>query len=73
MKKFWCKVAKVGTLGIVNINPQANTVIIKDPITSIGNSLAKLKDSIVHDFSLGVWIGKRPMKGIGVGISSYAT
>lgn len=57
------------TLGMVNIGD--NGVIIKDPITGLGNFAANVKDFVLHDMKTGVWIGKRTIGGFG--ISSYAT
>jgi len=59
------------TLGIVN--PGSDGVILKDPITGIGNLLAHLKDGIFHNPNKGVWIGKRIISGSAIGLSSYAT
>lgn len=70
--KLATKVLQVSTLGMVNANPEAGNIIVKDPITALGNSLAKAKDALLYDFSKGVWIGKRSTKQ-GVGFSSYVT
>lgn len=73
LAKLATKVLQVGTLGMVNVNPQSGNVILKDPITGIGNTLAEAKDAAFKDFGKGVWIGKRSIKGAGVGFSSYVT
>ncbi len=47
-------------------------VIVKDPITAVGNMAAKTKDLLLNDIDKGVWIGKRPIGGTMVGFSTYA-
>ena len=46
------------TFRMVNIN---NGITIKDPITGLGNLIAKAKNGIFHDLDKGVWVGKRNM------------
>jgi hypothetical protein len=59
---------KVATLGMINF--ETGKLIIKDPLTGMGNMLKSAKDKLVNDFDDGVWLGKRPFNNIG--ISSYA-
>jgi hypothetical protein len=63
----WKKVVSFWSWGM--INPGDNGVILKDPITGFGNLLAHAKDNIFHDEKVGVWIGKRVLKGAPVGLA----
>ena len=64
---FLALTIKLLTLGTVNY--ETGKLILKDPVTGMGNMLKKSKDYLMHDFNDGVWIGKRPFNNIG--ISSY--
>ena len=57
MKNILYGVLSVATVGIVNLTDSG--IIIKDPITGLGNVAAKVKNAIINDFDKGVWIGKR--------------
>ena len=71
MWDFFTATVKVASLGIINIHNNGS-VAIKDPITGTGNMLAGAYSHIVHNIDKGVWLGKRPMKDIKIGLSSYA-
>ena len=50
---------KVLTAGILNF--ETGKLIVKDPITGVGNMLKQAKDAMFNDFDKGVWIGKRSL------------
>lgn len=58
------------TLGKVIANLQTGAVTFKDPVTGLWNMIAGAKDALFHDFSKGVWVGKRPIANT-VGFSSF--
>ncbi|KAL4489848.1 hypothetical protein ABPG72_022488 [Tetrahymena utriculariae] len=69
--KILCGITSGLTLGIVNLDIEKETVVIKDPVTGISDLLKKGLDKGLRNKSEGVWIGTRPIDELGgFGVSS---
>ena len=67
--QMFAGIVKGLTLGTINIHDNGS-VAIKDPITGMNDIALSVYDGR-HNFSKGVWLGKRPMKALGFGFSSF--
>lgn len=69
-KRLWAKVKQVATLGMINQNPHTGEVILKGPLTGLGNLIAQAKDALLHNPKTDVWMGKKTKNGKS-GTSAY--
>ena len=71
------KILSFLSLGMINVRTDGTT--LKDPLTGTKDLAFSAYDSITHNFSIGVWIGRRSMhhevfnSKFGFGLDSIAT